>query len=918
MVNIASAVGWASYFALQAVATYPEYGGYYQFGRYTNSSHSVDPLTSATFRSSFYHNDSFTLPSLSTPEIVPSASFPEGPSFPSLPFPSLSLPEVSPVFPTVPTASPSSPSLSFPEVTSLSLTIPDHEPSVSVSVSGPQIPPPPTVSSQTPPSLPDIPDSPSAPPPPGAPTETDSLVATSRSSSSQTRSPQTPPWSTSPPSSAATVSVPSTASVSEPPPSQTASSPSTDLSSSAIRSPDLSDSTILSPSLSSATPCTPTPYMKFIQESSTYYWGIYVPSSYGSFSIEMDQGDNWIFDSDHFHPADIVLSNGKVSYTAETAASGADVCVDDLVSADFGFLASFYAMDVITGSYQANATLDTENAGTVFLNASGFVEIHPTISAFQDNDTGYGVFEIHVPSNFTPFGISAESENNWVFVDQYYHFDYDGSSVNGSFSNLANNSIDMSYPLTHAPGGAYNVGFAIRPVDSNQVLKKRAESDYDATFTFTDPETTMYLSTSVSLTQTATSTPSSTSSSSTASASSTDAPTYTITYEGDRIFIDFSIPSSIMERGSVSYSTSNEDNFEIDSASSGTIPQSSSAASFEITGHEPDNTKPGSVDVYISLASGSKVKRADSWYYTIKLSATSSSGVIKPSSSEASAQTTQVLTTTNSDGKTTVVTTVVAKVTSLVSDDDDTLTSIDGSAMTTSKADPHGETIKTSSSRTSGSTTSSKTANNAKTTATQAGQTVVTSVNSNGDTTVITTSLASGVALYLTTDRAENTVLATSYSSGSDGYVTATTNADGDIVYTTVKEASATATSNTDESSSGSSNHSRGSSVSPSNGAIVTTDASGHSTTISSRGYKTTITGTDSKGNTLLVTTSVPAGASAILTTDANGSQTLTTVTASRGSHSHSAGLSIYSGRGVSKAPSALLGVLTVLFYVLL
>ncbi|ESW98335.1 hypothetical protein HPODL_03964 [Ogataea parapolymorpha DL-1] len=681
--------------------------------------------------------------------------------------------------------------------------------------------------------------------------------------------------------------------------------------------------------------------MKFIQESSTYYWGIYVPSSYGSYSIEMDQGDNWEFDRDDFYPADIALSNGKVSYTATTAASGTDVCVDDLVSADFGFLASFYAMDVITGSYEANATLDTENAGTVFLNASGFVEIHPTISAYQDNDTGYGVFEIHVPSNFTPFGISAESENNWVFVDQYYHFDYDGSSLNGSFSNLANTSIDMSYPLTHAPGGAYNVGFAIRPVDSNQALKKRAENDYDATFTFTDPDTTMYLSTSVSLTHTATSTPSSTSSSSTASASSTDAPTYTITYEGDKIFIDFSIPSSIMERGSVSYSTSNEDNFEIDSASSGTIPQSSSAASFEITGHEPDNTKPGSVDVYISLASGSKVKRADSWYYTIKLSATSSSGVIKPSSSESSAQTTQILTTTNSDGKTTVLTTVVAKETSVVSDDDDdTLTSIDGSAMTSSKGDPHGETIKTSSSRTSGSTTSSKTTNNAKTTATQAGQTVVTSVNSNGDTTVITTSLASGVALYQTTDQKGNTVLATSYSSGSDGYITATTNADGNIVYTTVKEASATGTSNADGSSSGSSNGSSGrssdnsfdgssndssgssgssgSSVSPSNGAIVTTDASGHSTTISATGYKTTITGTDSKGNTLLITTSVPAGASAILTTDANGSQTLTTVTASRGSYSNSAGLSVYSGIAVSKAPSALLGVLTVLFYVLL
>ncbi|KAG7786716.1 hypothetical protein KL910_004116 [Ogataea haglerorum] len=650
----------------------------------------------------------------------------------------------------------------------------------------------------------------------------------------------------------------------------------------------------------------------------------------------MDQGDNWEFDPNDFEPSQISLSKGRVTYTAPVAASGADVCADELDNADFGFRASFYVMDVITGSYKANATLDTQNAGTVFLNASGFVEIHPTISAYQDNDTGYGVFEIHVPSNFTPFGISADSEHDWVFVDQYYHFDYDGSSMSGSFSSLGNTSIDMSYPLTHAPGGAYNVGFAIKPVDDNRALKKRAESEYDATFTFTDPETTMYLSTSVSLTQTTTSTPSSTSSSSLSSASSTDAPTYTIVYEGDKILIDFSIPSSIMERGSVSYSTSNENNFEIDSASSGTIPQGNAAASFEIAGHEVDNTQPGSIDVYISLSSGSKVKRADSWYYTIKLSATSSSGVVKPSSSEPSAQTSQILTTTGSDGKTTVVTTLVSKETDVASDDDDTLTSIDGSALTSSKGDPHGETTKTSLSRTSSSATSSKTKNNAKTTTRQAGRTAITFVNSNDDSTVITTSLASGVALYQTTDPEGKTVLATSFSSGSNGYVTATTDTDGDLVYTTVKEASgATGTSNADESSGGSSYGSSGessdsssdassngsasgSSTTHSNGAIITTDASGHSTTISAAGYKTTITGTDSEGNTLRITTSVPAGASAFLTTDSNGSRTLTTVTASRGTSSNSAGLSVYSGRAVSKAPSALLGVFTVLLYILL
>ncbi|ODV88281.1 hypothetical protein CANARDRAFT_59162 [[Candida] arabinofermentans NRRL YB-2248] len=215
------------------------------------------------------------------------------------------------------------------------------------------------------------------------------------------------------------------------------------------------------------------PIIYGIQVDDSYFWQVEVPASLGSFSVNMSSTDEYSLDTSLYYPSgDWTESTDSLKFTNDSP--------DKYGISYVGF--GFEPLQVNSPWYIGYATVITEDGTTYNIHSSQYyIEVGVRLIAYQDATTGDGVFELLLPSNFTPFAINGDAEDvDWEFDTDYYNI-YKGSSLLESqgVDTLNTDAVSMSLSTTDSYGSdVYSVQFGMTPTSNIYV-----DHYYTATFT---------------------------------------------------------------------------------------------------------------------------------------------------------------------------------------------------------------------------------------------------------------------------------------------------------------------------------------------------------------------------------------------------------------------------------------------------
>ncbi|ODV88282.1 hypothetical protein CANARDRAFT_20989 [[Candida] arabinofermentans NRRL YB-2248] len=274
-----------------------------------------------------------------------------------------------------------------------------------------------------------------------------------------------------------------TATVTDAASSSSTSSPSSSLSSS-------------SSGTSSASSASATPSMfGYISGTGTYWWQVDVPESLGTdVTVYFANTDQYSLNiNEHFPDATWTTGTDEFEFSGTLSVKNGVGSVD----------ISFDPSSVDTSEYYGYATVVTDNATYHLVSNPLYVPIDIRLLAFQNETTGNGVFEVILPSNYTPFGISAENGTDWSYDKSYFSVYNEDNLLKSSITSMIEPaSVTMSYGAAPTSGGAYSVQFGMTPDEVIWVTQA-----YTGTFTVTyvsaSVTTSEVLSTTVTVSPTA-------------------------------------------------------------------------------------------------------------------------------------------------------------------------------------------------------------------------------------------------------------------------------------------------------------------------------------------------------------------------------------------------------------------------------